>query len=372
MKKQIRVLMLVPNLRVSNGVASYAMGYYRKLDHKKVRMDFVCYRNLESPYVQEIEEQGDHIFFLPPVKKIGEHFKYCKKIILEGNYDVIHDNSLMITYPIMLVAKRLIRVRILHSHNTKMGDTRKKEIRNSTFKPLLLHTCNYFSACSSLAGKALFGKRKFKIIPNVIDPQAFRFNEDIRNQKRAEEGCTNKIVIGAVGRLAHQKNPYFAIDVIEKVVESRDDIVFWWIGSGGLDQDIKRYVDEKGLEGKIKLLGSRSDVTELYQAMDLFFLPSRFEGFGLACLEAEAAGLPCVVSTEFPSEINVTGAVKQISLDKNLDVWAIEISNALRKKADREEGFAKVNGSVYSNKVSGSKLTEFYLELIAHSCGEDK
>jgi glycosyltransferase EpsF len=193
----------------------------------------------------------------------------------------------------------------------------------------------------------------------------------LEKKKRKEESCDDKFIIGAVGRLAHQKNPYFAIDVIEHVIKNKEDVVFWWIGSGGLDADVKEYVSKKGLTGKIRLFGSRKDVPELYQAMDLFFLPSKFEGFGLACLEAEAAGLPCVISTEFPNEINVTGDVIQIPLEKSSEEWA-SIIESMERRTNREEGFHIVNKSVYCDKVSGEKLAAFYCKAINMSCGERK
>lgn len=369
-KEKIRVLMIVPNLRVSNGVASFVMSYYRKIDHRRIDMDFICYRRIESPYIAEIEKNNDNVFFLPPIRHIRKHIEVCHKIINEGNYDIIHNNSLIITYPMMKYAKHHIRVRILHSHNTKLGETQRKEVRNRLFFPLLLHTCNTFTACSSMAGKAVFRKRQFTVIPNVITTANFAFNESCRVAKREELDCVDKTVIGAVGRLAYQKNPFFAIDVIERAVRERNDIVFWWIGSGPLDNEVKDYVKRKGLETKVTLFGSRNDVAELYQAMDIFFLPSKFEGFGLACLEAQAAGLPCVVSTEFPREVNVSGLVSQVSQEDSLDIWKDEIIKVANLKPERKKGFDIVDRSDFSDSVSGHKLTEFYIHLMDNDNGE--
>ena len=363
-RKKIKVLMVVPNLRVSNGVASFVMSYYRKIDHQLIDMDFVCYRNIESPYVAEIEKNNDKVYFLPRIKSFRQHMKKCREIIKNGNYDIIHDNSLILTYPLMRMAKSHIQVRILHSHNTKLGETPKKELRNKMCFPLLLKTCNAFAACSSIAGSAVFGKREFTVIPNVIISSKFAFSESCRKKKRDELTCDDKIVIGAVGRLAYQKNPYFAIDVIEKALLIRDDIVFWWIGSGQLDQQVKDYVKRKNLDKKVTFFGSRNDVAELYQAMDVFFLPSIFEGFGLACLEAQAAGLPCVISTEFPQEVNVSGFVSQVSLDSSIDVWAKEILRMSGVKVDRNKAVDIVSESDFSDSVSGHKLSEFYFQLL--------
>ncbi len=106
--KEIRVLMLVPNLRVSNGVASYAMNYYRTMDHSLVHMDFITYRNIESPYIEEIKNNGGEVYVLPPVKNIIKHCQVCSSIIRNGHYNIIHDNSLLITLPFMYFAKNML------------------------------------------------------------------------------------------------------------------------------------------------------------------------------------------------------------------------------------------------------------------------
>lgn len=362
--KQIKVLMLVPNLRVSNGVTSYAMNYFRGLDHTLVQVDFVVYKEWENPYENEIIEAGGTVYVLPPIKKIVSHMKACKDIIRSGQYDIIHDNSLLITYPLMRIAKKYVKTRILHSHSARLGETDRNEKRNRLFLPLLLRTSNNYVACSDKAGKALFGDKKFTIIPNVIHTEHYRFDNVKREIIRSQFSVEDNIVIGAVGRLTDAKNPFFAIDIMEKVFEVEDKVVFWWIGNGALDQEVARYIKTKKLDDKVFLLGPRNDVPDLLQAMDVFFLPSKSEGFGLACLEASATGLPCVVSNCFPNDVNVTGNIEFVSLDSPTDLWVKKIVDAMHLSLDRIQASAAIVCSACSDKNAGERLYCYYRSIL--------
>ena len=183
MDKQIRVLMLLPNLRVSNGVTSYAMNYFRKVDHSHVRIDFAVYKDWENPYESEIKEKGSKIYVLPPIKNIKAHISACKEILKSEKYDIIHDNSMLITLPMMYFSKKYVPIRILHSHNSQLGETRNKEIRNKLLLPFLKSQANAYAACSDLAAKAMFGKEKYEFIPNFIDEEKYFFDSNKRQNK---------------------------------------------------------------------------------------------------------------------------------------------------------------------------------------------
>lgn len=364
--RPVKVLMVVPNIRSSSGVTRFVMNYYRNVDHSKIQIDFATLQYRESPYYEEVEKCGSKVFnlgslFRHPIK----HHKNAKKVIAEGGYDIIHDNTLLQSVPVMKYAKKKVPVRILHSHNTKMGETPVKEFLNRLLLPILIRKANYFSACSSKAGEAMFGKRPFTVIPNIIDTDDLLFDNSKREEVRSRENSSDKEIIGTVGRLAAQKNPFFAMDVMDEVLSRRPDAVYWWIGNGVLDEEVKKYVETKKNKDRIRLFGSRDDANELYQGMDVFFLPSIFEGFGLSCIEAEAVGLPCVVSTEFPSEVNVTGKVILIPLDKGIDHWAGRIIDCIDEKYDRAECNEIVKASIYSKAGSGSVLSRYYEELVS-------
>ena len=195
--------MLVPNLRVSNGVTSFVMNYFNDLDHQKVQMDFALYSDRETPYYETVRKAGGKVFILPDLKKPSAHIRACRRILSEGHYDIVHDNTLHISIPMMWCAKRAgVPVRILHSHNSKMGETPIKALRNKTFLPVLRSLATDYAACSQLAGRAMFGDREFTVIPNVIQTEKYHFDPNVRERVRQSMNAQDKFVVGTVGRLA--------------------------------------------------------------------------------------------------------------------------------------------------------------------------
>ena len=357
----MRVLFILPSLSLSNGVASFAMNYFRNIDRDRVHIDFAILFDRTPSYADEIKSLGSKIFVLPSVKHITKHFEACRRILHEGNYDIIHDNSLIRTIPMMITAKsEKIPIRILHSHSSKMGETPWKTFRNGLFLPLLKAQMTYAFTCSELAGRAMFGNKPFTLVPNVIDADRFRFDQHVRERVRAELDCTDKYIIGSVGRLAPPKNPFFAMDVFKAVHELMPDAEYWWIGTGNLDAEVKAYADKLGLHECVRFLGNRNDVNELYQAMDVFFMPSNFEGFPIACIEAEASGLNCIVSSEITKEINVTEQVQFVSLQCDIGIWAKKIMDAKKTETDRDNCYKQINNSLFSCNSSGDYLTRIY------------
>ena len=361
----ISVLMLIPNLRVSNGIASFAMNYFRNLDHQQVHMDFALYEERPSPYYDEIRQVGGKIFFLPSVKNIRSHIKVCMEILEQGYYDIVHDNSLHITLPMMACAKVCcVPVRILHSHNSKMGETRYKEMRNRLFLPILRSMATDYMACSNAAGYTLFGRNCFTVMPNVISTKKFVFDQNKRKNIREKLGAGSKYVIGVVGRLARQKNPFFAIDVFQEFINICPNAELWWVGNGPLEDDVNQHIKSKGLINAVRLLGSRNDVVDLYQAMDVFFMPSLFEGLPLTGVEAQAMGLPIVVSGTITNEMMYTDLVDFVSLSGSVGVWANHLKKALDRKVNRGSYSDKLKNSVFSDIECGERLTNLYTKLL--------
>lgn len=370
--RKIKVLMLIVNLKAADGITNYALNYFRKINHNVIHMDFVVYdsENMVQSYITEIENEGSKIFTLPSFFTMYKHYKECWKILKQGKYDIIHDNSLIITIPMMFVAKQMgIQIRILHSHNSKLGETKIKEIRNKCFLPFLKMFITDYIACSMLAGKTLFGNKKFIVIPNVINAEKYRFNEEKRKEVRKSLGVENKYIVATVGRIALQKNPFFAMDVFKLVAEQERTAEYWWIGSGSLDEDLKKYIKEIGIEDKVKLFGSREDVNDLYQAMDCFFAPSLFEGFSIVSVEAQAMGLPCVLSNEVIKEIAYTDLVSFVKLEEEKKVWADKI---LDKRFGKRDYYEHLINSDFSDKKAGRRLEKLYENLLLQKGVEAK
>ena len=363
--KKIKVLMLVPNLFVANGVASFVMNYLRNLNHDEVQVDIASYKEGDSVYYAEVEVAGGKMFFLPGIKNLPEHVKVCNKILSEGQYDIVHDNTLHISIPMMWCAKKAgVPVRILHSHNSKMGETPAKAFRNRFFLPVLRSLATNYAACSQLAGRAMFEDQEFTVIPNVIQTEKYRFDPTMRKSVRQKMNATDKFVVGTVGRLAEQKNPFFAMDVFECLQKQVPNAEYWWVGSGSLDDQVKAYVEKKGLFGKVKLLGSRNDTVELYQGMDVFFLPSLFEGLPVTGVEAQAMGLPIVVSESITKEMVYTDLVDYVDLKELKEVWAKHLEDTMDKKIERSKYAEQLKYSEFSNYRCGKNLLYIYIEML--------
>lgn len=359
--KRIKVLMLVPNLFVANGVASFVMNYLRNLNHEEVQVDIASYKEGDSVYYAEVEAAGGKMFFLPGIKNLPEHVKVCNKILSDGRYDIIHDNTLHISIPMMWCAKKAgVPVRILHSHNSKMGETPAKAFRNRFFLPVLRSLATNYAACSQLAGRAMFEDQGFTVIPNVIQTEKYRFDPTMRKSVRQKMNATDKFVVGTVGRLAEQKNPFFAIDVFKCLLKNVPNAEYWWVGSGPLEKSVQDYVNQKGLSENVRLLGSRDDVTSLYQGMDVFFLPSLFEGLSIVTVEAQAMGLPCVVSDVIPPEAEYTELLKRCSLQDSIEAWVEKIRNTQIKKTERKQYQEYLSESVFSDVGCGNRLKKIY------------
>lgn len=358
---KIKVLMLVPNLFVANGVASFVMNYLRNLNHDEVQVDIVSYKEGDSVYYAEVEAAGGKMFFLPGIKNLPEHVKVCNKILSDGRYDIIHDNTLHISIPMMWCAKKAgVPVRILHSHNSKMGETPAKAFRNRFFLPVLRSLATNYAACSQLAGRAMFEDQEFTVIPNVIQTEKYRFDPTMRKSVQQKMNATDKFVVGTVGRLAEQKNPFFAIDVFKCLLKNVPNAEYWWVGSGPLEKSVQDYVNQKGLSENVRLLGSRDDVTSLYQGMDVFFLPSLFEGLSIVTVEAQAMGLPCVVSDVIPPEAEYTELLKRCSLQDSIEAWVEKIRNTQIKKTERKQYQEYLSESVFSDVGCGNRLKKIY------------
>lgn len=328
-------------------------------------MDFVIWKDVPTPYYETIEEYGSRVFVLPSLKNLFEHIKTCEQIIKNGHYNIIHDNTLLISYPIMKIAQRhSIPVRILHSHNSKLGETPIKEIRNSLFLPFLKATATDFAACSGLAADAMNTTDKYTLIPNVILDNNFVYSTDKRKIIRSKMHVEDKIVIGSVGRVAEQKNPLFALDVINELVKKNESIEYWWIGSGPMDQEFMNKIKVLGLGDHVKALGSREDVADLYQAMDVFFMPSKFEGFGIVAVEAQTMGLPVVASSVLPKEIVFTDLVRFIDLNESIEEWARNISSQILRSNRRKSRIFELERSLFSCKNAGQRLESLYCDLL--------
>ena len=266
------------------------MNYYRNIDKDKIQFHFLCDEDSTNIPYEEIEKMGGKVIIIPPYQRLFEYQKELYRIFKENNYKIIHSHiNALSVFPLRIAKKAGVPIRIAHSHSTSNKKEWKKNILKMILRPFSkLYANNYF-ACTEYAGKWLFGKKvverkELNVINNAIDLKKFEFNENTREDLRKELGIKEDVlVIGHVGRFMKQKNHEFLIDVFEKAIKQDDNIYLILVGQGPLEDKIKEMAKEKGIENKILFLGQRNDVNKLYQAMDIFVLPSLYEGLRNGC-----------------------------------------------------------------------------------------
>ena len=200
------------------------------------------------------------------------------------------------------------------------------------------------------------------ILNNAIDLDKYKYSKKIRDKKREELGIKeNAFVIGHIGRFVKQKNHEFIIDVFNEIHKENKNAILLLVGQGPLMDEMKEKVKGLKLTRCVKFLGQRNDANELYQAFDVFFFPSLYEGLGMVAIEAQVSGLPCVVSTEVPSIAKVTDCLEFLELEDTINTWKNTILDKLNEK--RKSHIEEVRKAGYDIKEEVKKLEKKYKEL---------
>lgn len=328
--KVIRVLQIVDSLNISSGVMSVIMNWYRNIDRSKIQFDFIVNFPKERSHEKEIIEMGGRIYYMPSpsIKNVKSYLRSINDFFKENdNYKIIHLHTPTLGFIYHSIAKKYgVKNRITHSHSTMYSDSIFKIIRNYILCLPLNTLSTTKLACSQVAGEFLFGKNKeFVVINNAIDCKKFKYDENIRKKVRDELGINDELVIGHIGRIEKEKNHKFILDVFKKLCNKRCNSILILVGEGTLRSEIENKAVELGIREKVYFLGMRTDVNRILQAMDILLFPSLFEGMPMVCIEAQAAGVRCVVSDTITKSVNISELISFISLNVNSEEWAKRI-----------------------------------------------
>ena len=332
----IRVLHVIDSFNQSSGVSSVVMNFYNHLDHNKVTFDFIVHDDTPLAYRKVIEERGSKIYQMPKLKYKNVIFYYnCLKAFFTEHpeYQIIHGHIANAALFYLGMAKRFkVPYRIIHSHNSSGADNRIKRIRNYFLNLPIKWVANHYMACSDKAASFLFGSRLIKEnkvlkLPNAIEIRNYIYNDSTRQLIRRRLELNDKLVIGHVGRFCKQKNHSFLVDIFKEVHQRNANAVLILIGTGEDETAIKDKVQKLKLSNAIFFLGARTDVNELMQGMDIFVLPSLFEGLPVVGIEAQASNLKCFFSSTISSEAAVTDRVEFINLSCSPKEWGERILN---------------------------------------------
>lgn len=363
-KKKLKILTITPGLNVCGGIESYVMNYYSRI-HDEVQMDFITHDISDNTYKDLIEANGDNVYLFPKIglnvfkvkKKAEEFFKE------HHDYDIVHCHMANAAFLYLKVAKKYgIKVRIIHSHQNKAADQLSHAIRNIPLIKIGLKYANVNFACSKLAGDYLFKKKEYHLINNAIDGNRFKYVPSVRVSKRKELGIDDEtFVIGNVGRLCVQKNQKFLVDVFAKVSKEINSKLLI-IGEGELKEELENQIKNLNLGDKVIMLPPTSKIEDYYQAMDMFVLPSLYEGLGIVNIEAQACGLKTIVSERVPEIAKISDLLSFVNLSDGVDAWVKAIID--NKDYNREEQKDILANSGYDINTESKKLIELYKSLI--------
>lgn len=368
-EKPIRIAQIMGKW-VGGGVESVVMNYYRNIDRKKIQFDFICDIDSTNIPYGEIYKLGGKIILIPPYTKIFKYQKYLKKVLMDGNYKIVHSHINTLSIFSLFAAKRAnIPIRIAHSHSTTNKREWKKNFIKQLLKPLSKLFATDYMCCSEVAGRWLFGnktydKGKVILLNNAINVKEFEYNERTRAIER-EKLCINndRLVIGHIGRFVEQKNHEFLIDVFNEIQKINEDSMLVLAGQGPLENKIKNKVEELNLNKKVIFLGQIDEVSRIYQAFDIFILTSLYEGLPVVAVEAQAAGLLTILSSSMTKESRILETTKFISLKEKPKIWAEKIINAYHNYT-RVKTNQILQKKDFDIIIEGKKLEKIYFDLI--------
>lgn len=359
--RPIRILQVVTYMG-RGGLETMLMNYYRHIDREKVQFDFLVHRDFRADYDDEIDALGGIIYRLPRLNPVSPaYYKALDAFFAEHSYTVVHSHlDCMSAYPLRAAKKAGVPVRIAHAHNTSQDRGWKYPIKQFSNKQVGRYATDYF-ACSQAAGEWMFPSRQFAVFPNAIDLNDYSFCASVRKSVRQEfhlkDDC---LLIGHVGRFAPQKNHAFLLDIFAEIAKLQADAYLFLVGGGEGMAAIREKAVAFGLADKVIFTGVRDDVNRLLQAMDIFVFPSLYEGLPVTLVEAQASGLPCVISDHVPRESIITdGLVTVQNLDDSAETWAKHI--LARIGTARTDHSAEVAAHGYDISETAKWLEEFYV-----------
>ena len=368
--KKLKVLQFP--IAKNSGVKQYELTNWEFIAKNKFQFDFAFVRShpdLESA----LRATGAGVKYVLSSAETDQA-QYIKEIcdILKKGYDVVHLHTSY--WKRLLIEELAVQYQvpkiIVHSHSTFVdiqdAEARKKaeELHFALRKKFDMSLATDFCACSKDAADWLFGdnipRSRIRILRNAIDVERYLFHAQIRADMRSRLGLDGKFVIGHVGRFSYQKNHEFLVDVFHDVCKEMPHAVLMLIGEGPLENPIHEKAARLGLSEKILFMGQREDVPDLLQVMDMFCLPSRFEGLGIVLIEAQAAGLPCLISDIMPDEGAITNLVTRLPLE--VDPWREYILRSAQESSERPNMLEPVTAAGYNIRYQIKELEQMYSE----------
>lgn len=357
----IRVLQVVTYMG-RGGLESMIMNYYRHMDRKQVQFDFLVHRQERAAFDDEIESLGGRIYRLPRLVPWNKNYLSALNCFFDEHpeYKVIHVHQDCLSSVILKVAaQHNVPVRVAHSHSANQDKNLKYPIKLWYKRSIPKYATGLF-ACGKDAGDWMFGGASYQIINNAINVADYAYDPTKRQEMRSQLRLKDELTIGHVGRFNQPKNHPFLLDIFVALLKKEPNAVLLLVGGGEDMPKIQAKAQALGIAEHVRFLGVRSDVADLMQAMDVFVFPSLYEGLPVTMVEAQAAGLPCIISDKVPPECILTdGLVGIMQLSATPASWANKILE--KRNWPRTDRRAEITAHGFDITTEAAKLQEFYL-----------
>lgn len=353
-----RVLHILARTPVG-GVGSFLMNTENTISNN-FKFDYLILEDVaNSQFIPSVKNNGGRVYLIDEKLSLMNYVKIknkIKELLKKTNYRIVHLHSANIAMIVLPLCKKYnIPIRILHSHSTKYSDNFIKSIRNYIIELPMFNYTTHLLACSETSGQFLFKNRNYEVIYNGIDTNKFNYNPKSKKN--------DKLIIGHVGNFVPVKNHDYLIQIFNELCKSDNRYELWLFGDGPTRKNIEMKVKKLRLDNKVKFFGRVPDMQKYYNEMDLFLLPSLYEGFPVAAMEAQAHGLPVIASKNVTKEINFYGDDIFLSIkDNDIKFWVNAIKNI--KISNKKKKAIAFKNSKFNIKNTTQNLEQFYNNCI--------
>lgn len=350
------------------GVESLFLMICKNCKSADLHFDFIC-TDKSAAREDEFVGAGAKVYHLPrPGKDLLGYQRGLKQVLKNGNYQIFHVNLTRFRFPGEIILAKSCGLKVvLHSHATqiyKTGNQRRDLLRNAEqviFRPIVLAASDLNIACCKTAGEYLYGKVPYTILYNGIETEKYHFNEAARKEVRTEFGiAADEKVLGHIGRFSDEKNHAFLLQVFKSVHKDIPNTKLLCVGTGDLFEQVKKQARQLAIEEQVIFTGQRSDIPDLLSAMDVFVFPSKHEAFPMTLIEAQANGLPCIVSACVTKEIDIGKYIDFRNINAGIDKWKMAVEHV--NITHDTENEIEINGFNIDTMIE--KLRQLYGEYI--------
>ena len=372
---KIRVLQVIGAMNCG-GAETLLINLHRSIDRSRIQFDYVVHTNEKAFYDKEIKELGGRIYHCPKFNGINiiEYIKWWNGFFKKHpEYKIVHGHIGSSAAIYLTISRLHGAYTIAHSHSTASS---KRSISTFLWKTVSYPTrfvANYYMACSYEAGYARFGERvvtskSFKVLKNAIDCNRFRFNSEIREKMRKELHIEDNYVVGHVGRFVDAKNHSFLIDIFLELKRKNPSAKLLLLGEGPLVDTIREKCKTWNLEKDVLFMGVQKNIEDFYMSMDVFCLPSKYEGLPLATVEAQVSGLKVIVSDVVPTIADIhAGLFNRLNLSLPPRQWAKKLLDSKSEPREKDTINEAITAG-FDIKVEARKIEEFYIEACKKVC----